>query len=268
MRALLALAGLCAAGATADAPPESAPPPVLVAVVIDDLGNSLEEGKDAAALPGPVACSILPHTAHAAEIADLVHGAGKEVLLHLPLQSMEDMPLGPGGVTLDMDETEIKATVQGDLASIPHLAGVNNHEGSLITQHPGDMAWILQAVHDAGAYYYLDSYTSADSVAYQVAREQHVPAARRNVFLDDMNNEDAVRGEWLRLIKLARKYGFALAIGHPRPATLAVLKEELPKLAGQNVTLVPPSRIVELQEKHPLPDAETLAPAVATGIRN
>jgi uncharacterized protein len=266
--ALLAFIGLCAAGAVADPPPPPQVPPVLVAVVIDDLGNSLDEGRSAAALPGPVACSILPHTAHGAEIADLAHASGKEVLLHLPLQSMEDIPLGPGGVTLDMDETEIKSTVQDDLDSLPHLAGVNNHEGSLITQHPGDMAWILEAVHEAGSYYYLDSYTSADSVAYQIAREQHVPAARRNVFLDDVNSEDAVREQWQRLLRLARKYGFAIAIGHPRSATLTVLQDELPKLAAENVVLVAPSRIVELQEKHPLPDAVTLAPAATAGIRN
>jgi len=256
--ALLALSALCS-GATAQNP---VPPPALIAVVIDDLGNSLPEGRSAAALPGPVACSILPHTQHSVDIAELAHAAGKEVLLHLPLESVEDIPLGPGGITLDMTEDDIKATVQDDLASIPHLVGVNNHEGSMITQHPGDMAWILETVHALGRYYYLDSYTSTYSVAYQVAREQHVPAARRNVFLDDVNTEDAVRAEWNRLIEMAKKRGFALAIGHPRPATLKVLEEELPKLAAENVTLVAPSKIVELQEKHPLPDAET----VSTGM--
>lgn len=260
---LLAAALLPAGFAAAETPPK----PALIAVVIDDLGNTLEEGRRVAALPGPVGCSILPHTAHAVEIADLIHAAGKEVLLHLPLESVGNIPLGPGGITLDMDEADIKVTVEDDLASIPHVVGVNNHEGSMITQHPGDMAWILETLHGAGHYYYLDSFTSPDSVAYQVAREQRVPAARRNVFLDDVDTEDAVRAEWNRLIAMARKRGFALAIGHPKPATLKVLEEELPKLAVENVTLVAPSKIVQLQEKHPLPDAATLAPSAATGRR-
>lgn len=263
---LVFLAGLLATGGgSAEVTPQK---PALIAVVIDDLGNTLEEGRRAAALPGPVGCSILPHTAHAVEIADLAHAAGKEVLLHLPLESVGDIPLGPGGITLDMNEADIKATVQDDLASVPHLAGVNNHEGSMITQHPGDMAWILEAVHGAGRYYYLDSYTSPDSVAYQVAREQRVPAARRDVFLDDVNTEDAVRSQWDRLIAIARKRGFALAIGHPRTATLAVLEAELPKLADEQVTLVAPSKIVQLQERHPLPAAATLAPDASTGSRD
>ena len=233
------------------AEPPSAP--VRVAIIIDDLGNVLDEGRRATELPGPVACSILPLTPHSREIADLAHAAGKEVMLHLPLESVSDMPLGPGAVTLHMTEGEIRETVAQDLKSIPYLAGVNNHEGSLITQHPGDMAWILSTVHAAGPYFYVDSYTSVDSVAYQVAREQGVPAARRNVFLDDVNTEDAVLYQWRRLIKLARKDGFAIAIGHPRPATLKVLQEELPKLAAEGVTLVPVSNIVALQEQHPLP---------------
>ena len=264
MRAALALllltapiaAGLAAPGIADDPPP---PRKAVIAVVIDDLGNSMEEGRRVIALPGPVACSILPHTIDGPHIADLAHAADKEVLLHLPMQSVADMPLGTGGITLEMTEGEIRATVADDLASLPHLVGMNNHEGSLITQHPGDMAWILQTLHATGPFFYIDSYTSADSVAYQIAREQGVPAARRNVFLDDVNTEDAVREQWQRLVSIARHRGFALAIGHPRSATFKVLEEELPKLADANLTLVSPSEIVKIQEQNPLPDAATLA---------
>jgi polysaccharide deacetylase 2 family uncharacterized protein YibQ len=259
--ALLPLVGLYAAGTAADGAPPAKP--ALIAIVIDDLGNGRAEGRRVVALPGPVACSILPHTIDGPDIADWAHAAGKEVLLHLPMESVGEKPLGTGGITLEMTESEIRATVADDISSIPHLVGMNNHEGSLITQHPGDMAWILQTLHGAGAYFYIDSYTSPDSVAYQIAREQQVPAARRNVFLDDVNTEDAVREQWKRLLAVARKHGFALAIGHPRSATLKVLEAELPGLAAQGVTLVAPSKIVELQEQHPLPDAASLTPAPA-----
>ena len=238
-------------GVACAAPP--APSQPVIAVMIDDLGEHLDEARRVTALPGPVACAILPHTTHAVTIANLAHAAGKEVLLHLPMESVGDMPLGSGGITLDMGETEIKQTVQDDLASIPYLVGVNNHEGSLMTQHPGDLAWVMQALHAAGRYFYVDSYTTADSVAYEVAREQGVAAARRSVFLDDQNTAESVHAQWQRLLKLARAHGFALAIGHPRSATLALLEEELPRLAAEGVTLVPVSRIVALQEAHPLP---------------
>ena len=237
----------------------------VIAVVIDDLGNNLSEGKRAAALQGPVACSILPLTQYAQQIAALAHASHKEVLLHLPMESVEGMPLGPGAITLDMDETEIKRTVTDDLASIPHVAGVNNHEGSLITRHPGDLAWIMQAIHQAGPLFYLDSYTDVESVAYQIAREQGVPAARRNVFLDDVDSEAAVRAEWRRLLAMARKHGFALGIGHPREVTLKVLGDVLSRLDEEKVELVPVSKIVELQATHPLPWPASDIPPSAVG---
>jgi polysaccharide deacetylase 2 family uncharacterized protein YibQ len=242
-----------ATGVRAEAPPAatSVAQPV-VAIIIDDLGNSLEEGQQTIALPGPVACAILPHTKFSKQIAELAHADGKPVMLHLPMESGRDMPLGPGGITLDMTQKEIQDTVRDDLASIPHLAGVNNHEGSLITQHPGDMAWIMQVLAQTPGLFYVDSYTAVDSVAYGVAREYGVPAARRNVFLDDTNTDAAVEFQFQRLLKLARKDGFALAIGHPRPATLAVLAHELPLLSAQRIRLVSVAEIVKLQQSHPL----------------
>lgn len=225
----------------------------LIAIIIDDLGNTLEEGQRAADLPGPVACAILPHTLYSLALARLAHAHGKEVLLHLPMQSISDAPPGAGAITLDMTERQIKDTVRADVAAVPWATGVNNHEGSLITMHPGDMAWIMQALHSLGQFFYVDSYTSADSVAYQVALENGVPAARRNVFLDDVDTTAAVASEFQRLLGIARDQGYALAIGHPRPATLAVLEQELPALAAQHVELVPVSTIVKLQQQHPLP---------------
>ena len=254
--ALLLFCAACTSGMCAD---PARPPGPVVAVMIDDLGNNLDEGRRVVALPGPIACAILPHTVYATEIADLAHAAGKEVLLHLPMEAISDLPLGPGAITLDMNEIQIKHTVRDDIASIPHLVGVNNHEGSLITQHPGDLAWIMQALHAAGPYFYIDSYTTVESVAYEIAREQGVAAARRDVFLDDENTEVSVKQQWKRLLQIARTHGFALAIGHPKSATLTMLEEELPKLAASGVTLVPVSSIVALQEAHPLPWPESLS---------
>ncbi|MGH8283897.1 MAG: divergent polysaccharide deacetylase family protein [Gammaproteobacteria bacterium] len=235
----------------------------VIAIIIDDMGNALAEGRRAVELPGPVACAILPQTRYSVMLADLCHAQGKEVLLHLPMQAMDDAPLGPGGITLHMTEQEIKNTVRGDVAAIPHLAGVNNHEGSLISMHPGDLAWIMQTLHGIGHLFFVDSYTTVDSIAYQIARENSVPAARRNVFLDDVNTTQAVQLQFKRLLEIAREKGFALAIGHPRPATLEVLSVELPKLSAQGIELVPVSVIVELQQQHPIPWPESLYPLPA-----
>lgn len=253
---LCLLAGLLVIGSVRAA---AAARPVI-AIIIDDMGNTLEAGRRAAELPGPVACAILPHTQYAVTLAEDCHARGKPVLLHLPMQALDDAPLGPGGITLDMTRAQIENTVRRDVAAIPHVTGVNNHEGSLISMHPGDLAWIMQTLHNIGGLFYIDSYTTADSIAYQIAREQQVPAARRDVFLDDEDTETAVRFQFNRLLEIARKKGFALAIGHPRAATLAVLNAELPQLAAQGIKLVPVSVIVSLQQQHPIPWPESLYP--------
>jgi len=247
---LLIASGACAA-------PAAHP---VIAVIIDDMGNTLEAGQHAAELPGPVACAILPHTQYAATLAEDCHARGKPVLLHLPMQALDDAPLGPGGISLDMTEQQIENTVRGDVAAIPHVAGVNNHEGSLISMHPGDLAWIMHTLHNIGGLFYIDSYTTADSIAYQIAREHGLPAARRDVFLDDDNTQAAVQFQFKRLLEIARQKGFALAIGHPHPATLAVLNAELPQLAAQDIKLVPVSVIVALQQQHPIPWPQNLYP--------
>ncbi|HEX5339851.1 MAG TPA: divergent polysaccharide deacetylase family protein [Gammaproteobacteria bacterium] len=259
----LACLGVVANVRADPAPAASSVTRPVVAIIIDDLGNSLEEAQQVIALPGPIACSILPHTKFSTQIAARAYANRKPVMLHLPMESVSDMPLGPGGITLGMTQKEIQDTVRDDLDSIPHLAGVNNHEGSLITQHPGDMAWIMQVLAQTPGLFYVDSYTSVDSVAYAVAREYGVPAARRNVFLDDIDTEAAVEFQFQRLLKLARKNGFALAIGHPRPATLAVLARELPLLAARGIKLVQVSEIVKLQQMHPLQLPEGVFPDAA-----
>lgn len=243
--------------------PHAASAHPVIAIIIDDLGNTPVEDRRAVDLPGPVACAILPHTPFSVRIADLAHARGKEVLLHLPMQAIDDAPLGPGGITLHMTRRQIQDTVRGDVASIPYLVGVNNHEGSLISMHPGDLAWIMQTLHHIGHLFFIDSYTTADSIAYQIALENHVPAARRDVFLDDVNTPQAVGFQFNRLLDIARDKGFAIAIGHPRPATLNVLEAELPGLAARHVELVPLAVIVKLQQRHPIPWPQSIYPLPA-----
>jgi hypothetical protein len=128
--------------------------------------------------------------------------------------------------------------------------GVNNHMGSMLTQHPGLMAWIMDEMHaNEPDLFFVDSYTTPRSVALQVADEAGVPAVRRKVFLDDDLDPAAIRSEFARLIEVARRDGAALAIGHPHPQTLAVLREELPRLSDESIRLVRVSDLIQRRER-------------------
>lgn len=226
-------------------PPDTLP---AIAVIIDDIGDNLEQGTRAAELPGAVTCSILPHTGHAAELAEGAHRNGKEVMLHLPMESEDGQDPGPGTLTLAMTHDEFLRTFRDDLATVPYVAGVNNHMGSLITRHPGDMQWLMQELRRRGDLYFVDSRTTEATVAQRVAEENAVPNLRRNVFLDNEQEPAAIARQFRRLLALARRHGSAVAIGHPHPATLDFLERQLPTLAAQGVRLLPVSQVIRLQQ--------------------
>ncbi|RFA30674.1 hypothetical protein CAI21_03925 [Alkalilimnicola ehrlichii] len=227
---------------------ESVSPEPAIAIIIDDLGDRLAEGRRVVDLPGPVACAFLPHTPHVQRLAEAAHATGKEVMLHLPLQAKAGNDLGPGGLTLDMDQEAFVASVQASLAAVPHVSGVNNHMGSLLTRHPGHMTWLMEVLRAQEAeLFFIDSRTSRHSVAEQMAREARLPTASRHVFLDHNPSPRAVEAEFERLLRIARSRGVALAIGHPYRSTLEVLERRLPQLQEDGVRLVSVSEMIELE---------------------
>ncbi len=231
-------------------PLEEGGPPVRgrVALIIDDLGKGLAEGRAVVALPAPVACAFLPHATYTPELARAAHGAGKEVMLHLPMQTVEPRPLDPGALRLDMTRSQFLAVLAQDMARVPHLTGINNHMGSLLTRHPGHMAWLMAAIKARGDLFFVDSRTTRHTVALRIAREQGVPSIKRDVFLDDDRDPAEIERQFERLLGIARRQGFALAIGHPYPETLALLARRLPALRGEGIELVPVRRLVQLEQ--------------------
>ena len=220
-----------------------------IAIIIDDLGNGYQRDKHAVLIEGALSYAFLPHTPHAVALANLAYQLHKDVLLHLPMQSTEPEELGPGGLTLEMDKQQVSQTFRDSLASVPHVIGINNHMGSLLTQHPGHMQWLMQTISRSGNLFFIDSFTAPKSIAYKIATENWVPNMKRDVFLDSARDIVSIEYQFHRLLEIARKNGIALAIGHPYPETLKVLETLLPSLANQGVRLVPVSQLLKLDIK-------------------
>ena len=217
-----------------------------IALIIDDLGNLGPAGERTVELDGPVACAILPHTPFARVIARQAHAAGKEVLLHLPLEPVEyPVRIHIGTIVLDNTQTQLAQIFDANLSSVPHAVGVNTHMGSLLTRHPGHMDWLMGELQRRGDLFFVDSYTTASSVALQLAREHEVPATRRDVFLDNDPARAAIDAEFRRLKHLARLNGTAVGIGHPYDATLSYLEEALARLEEEGFELVPLVRVMD-----------------------
>ena len=216
-----------------------------IAIIIDDLGYQLVAGQRAIALPGPVACAILPGSPRAQQLANAAHDIGKEVLLHLPMQAVDNEGrVEDTRMTLDMSRGKFASTFETAISSVPHVVGINNHRGSLLTQHPGHMQWLMEEMLARDGLFFVDSYTTHESIALQIASEIGVSAKKRDVFLDPDKAPETVLREFERLKSLAKKRGSAIAIGHPYEATLAMLETQLPLLADQGIELVPVSELV------------------------
>jgi polysaccharide deacetylase 2 family uncharacterized protein YibQ len=221
--------------------------PPVIAIIIDDLGNQRLPGLRTIELDGPIACAIMPFTAHATYLAEHAFAAGKEVILHLPMQPVEMGRIaGPGEISLDTDKDELAYILEQNLGSVPHSVGISNHMGSLITRHPGHMRWLMQELASRGDLFFIDRFTTPDSVAYEIAVETGIPAARRHIFLDNEPTEVAIDNQFEHLKRRARRYGYAVGIGHPYPATLDYLQTALPELEKQGIQLVPVSQITAL----------------------
>jgi len=237
---------LLAGGAAADEGdfPKSEGQVPVIALIIDDLGDRLQDGLRVAALPGQVTCAILPQTTFSRRLAEAVYASGKEVMLHQPMQSMNGRPMGPGGIDLNMSRAELGQTLEANLASVPHARGINNHMGSLLTRHPGQMTWFMDAVRERGGLYFVDSTTTPMSVARRIAMEQALPSMRRDIFLDNVRSETGILNQFAYLVARARRTGYAIGIGHPYPETLAALKKVLPLIGEFGVRLVPVSDVI------------------------
>jgi polysaccharide deacetylase 2 family uncharacterized protein YibQ len=223
-----------------DAPPELP----AISIIIDDLGYRRLDGLRAIELPGPVAYAILPHTPYATRLAGIAFQLDKEVLLHVPMQSDVDKALGPGALTNGMSRGELQAVLEAGLASVPHVSGINNHMGSALTRESLAMRWTMEWMDRNGDLYFVDSLTSSESVALSTAHDAGLLAIARDVFLDPTPDTVTIRRQFQRLIAIARERGTGLAIGHPYPQTLSVLRRVLLKPSHYGVELVPVHELI------------------------
>ncbi len=217
-----------------------------VALIMDDMGNSLETLDELIALGRPVTVSVLPYSTHAADTARIAHENGLEVLLHLPLESInnyEAMANTEGMIRADMAEPEIVRSFESSYARVPFTAGANNHMGSRFTAERDLMRTVLRPLKDKGLFF-VDSRTTSKTVALDEARKMGIPSTERDVFLDADADRGRIRGRLIELFQKARKKGHAVGICHPFPETLAVLKSSLFLLDSYGLEAVPVSRLV------------------------
>ncbi len=231
------------AAAGQPAPDAVAQRPARVAIIVDDGGYGGEPAEVILGLDRSLTLSILPYTPHGTELAQRASELGFEVMLHMPMENLSDTLRHEGQINVGMTREEMERLTQAALEQVPHAVGVNNHTGSKFTAEVDAMRPFLEWVQTTGLYF-VDSGTTAKSIAYQAAHELGIPSASRTLFLDNIDEPAQIRARLLELADLARQQGEAIGICHFRPHTAGVLAEMLPQLKSMGIELVPASELV------------------------
>jgi polysaccharide deacetylase 2 family uncharacterized protein YibQ len=231
------------------APPAVASPPLgggRLAIIMDDLGRDRTSARALLAIDLPVTFAILPMEAHAAEVAELAHRGGREVLIHLPMEPLGYPAADPGPEALFVGQSaeEIRQRFALYRERVPHAVGGNNHMGSRFTEDRGGMAAVLAEMREAGLFF-VDSVTSGKSVAYAEARRAGLPAAARDIFLDNERDVERISAQIRQLAAMAARQGEAVGICHPHAETLEALRRQQAWLRRQGVEVVPVSQLLE-----------------------
>lgn len=224
---------------TAPAEPQDSTP--AVAIIIDDVGHNLRQGRRLIALPLPVALAILPQTLAAEQLAREAVAAGRTVLLHQPMENGAGLSIGPGGMYSGMSRERLQAQLRSNLDSLPGVRGVNNHMGSRLTAEREPMDWVMQVLRERGLFF-IDSRTTAQTQAAIAAGAAGVPHLSRQVFLDNQRTPQAIGQAFDQALAIARRTGTAVMIGHPYPQTIDYLErrltEDMPAIEGVRVVSV------------------------------
>ncbi len=217
---------------------------IRIAFIVDDVGYEIKNAKRLLELRRPMTISIFPQLKYSRHIAELAHEMGFEVMMHLPMDSGKSLRRNPGFVAPDMDENEIAWVLDKDFSSIPYVIGVNNHQGSLMTTDPEAMRRVVEYLGKRDLFF-IDSRTTSETIAYDVAKKYGLRAAQNDLFLDNEKDVDYIKGQIMMLMEEARQKGKAIGICHIHPATIEAFQEMFPVIESNDMELVFASALVD-----------------------
>ena len=213
-----------------------------IAIIIDDIGNNQYQ-ESFTALPKAVTFSILPFTPFSKKIAYSAYQQQREVLSHIPMQAhSHNHLLGDGALIQSMTKQEHQKALRKSLSAIPYAIGVNNHMGSELTENASSMQWTMEVLSQQG-YFFVDSRTSAQSLAESSAIIAGLPGLRRDIFLDNNRTQQAMDKQFKKAIQRSKKSRYAIIIAHPYPETLLYLTQRLAE-PSTDYQLVPLSELI------------------------
>ena len=219
--------------------------PGTVAIIVDDMGSSMQEVRALMAIKVPLTFSLIPGLARVRDVAEAARAQGYPVMIHIPMepQGYPHQRLEANGLLVAQSNEEIARRMNDYIRLLPQAVGANNHMGSRFTEDRDKMKVVLNQLK-AHSLFFVDSRTSPRSVGMELAHGMALDAAGRNVFLDNVQEVGAIRSQLEQVAALARKRGSAIAICHPHKATIQALSAALPEMQKDGINFVGVSELV------------------------
>jgi|GEM_PF-607187 hypothetical protein len=208
-----------------------------IAIVLDDWGYTLDNIAPLIQLHTPVTIAVLPRLTYSRAVSQKAKDNDIEVILHLPMEPLTRMPLEKNTIKVGMSALQIASIINEDLADLYAVKGISNHMGSKVTQDRATMEMIISLCKRRGLFFF-DSYVTGKSVCEAVAKDEGVRFTSRDVFLDNESSFDYIRGQFEKLVAIARRNGYAVGIAHDRKATLAALKRLVPSAQKDGIEFI------------------------------
>ena len=218
----------------------------VIVLVIDDFGYRNDNISDGFLNLGiPITCAIIPGHTASKKFAEKAVSYGKEVIIHMPMESENYSP--------GEDEYKLLTSMTSELLenkliqafeSLPEAIGMNNHQGSKATSDSKTMTVLASVLKDRGKYF-IDSRTSSLTIGEKTMTSFGVPTARRNIFLDNNNDRDKIEEQMNKLANSAKKNGVAVGLGHARKNTLSAIEKVVPDLLDKGFVFQFASQVVK-----------------------
>lgn len=209
--------------------PLTVPKPKLtrpkLAIVIDDIGEDMKVLTGLVNLDFPVTLAVWPYATHTRRSVDLIQAKKRDLIIHFPMEPKGYPRYNPGkdALFVAMTADQIRQQIARSVTQIPEAIGVNNHMGSKFTSSSSGMNVALGSFKNLGLFF-LDSLTTSKSVARKSASKTGIPFYERDIFIDNVKDVSAIIHQLNKAENVTFKQGYAIAIGHPYPETLAALR--------------------------------------------
>ena len=224
----------------------------LLSIIIDDAGYNLSELQAFLDLPVPLTIAVLPNLPHSSEAAERVRAAGKDLILHCPMEPAGGENPGPGALYAGESAARTIALLDAAFASVPGAVGMNNHMGSKATADPALMTDVISYLKSHGLLF-VDSRTTTETVGARIAREQGVRSTQRDVFIDDVTTDADISAAFEKGVAEARERGTSVLIGHVQNrGVVDILRAGVPAVAAQGARFARLLDVIQERERNPV----------------